>query len=121
MNDPAEPISPQAGSPGEIERLRVQVTELRSTVRLVLLGLIITTGGLCLFMFRQSKLLRHQVIAQQENTVNPAVAAEAQVLQMLPRFQQVGWRFPDYASNVLAQFDLRPIAPTNRQVGKDER
>ncbi|MBN8249779.1 MAG: hypothetical protein J0L84_20350 [Verrucomicrobia bacterium] len=116
MNEPGEPLPPLVGDPEDLDRLRTQVAELRGTVRLILLGLIITTGGLCLFMFRQAKLLRHQVMAQQENTVKPAIAAEAQILQMLPRFQQVGGRFPDYASNVLTQFQLKALPPA----GKDE-
>jgi len=112
MNDPIESLpSPMSGA-GELDQLRLQVAELRGTVRLLLLGLIITTGGLCLFMYRQTKLLRYQILAQQE-TVNQAETAIAPVLQMLPRFQQIGWRYPDYASNVLAQFRLEPIPPTN--------
>ncbi|MCW5559813.1 MAG: hypothetical protein KIT22_18505 [Verrucomicrobiae bacterium] len=112
MNDPIEPLSSPIPGTAELDQLRLQVAELRGTVRLLLLGLIITTGGLCLFMYRQTKLLRYQVLAQQE-TVNQAEAAIAPVLQMLPRFQQVGWRFPDYASNVLAQFRLDPLPPSN--------
>ena len=95
----------------ELERLRVQVRELHGMIRLILLGLIITTTGLCLFMYRQTKLLRYQILAQRE-AVNRAEALISPALELIPRFQRVGGRHPDYASNVLAHFGLPALPPT---------
>ena len=110
MNDPLETPQSPPEIPAELDSLRLQVAELRGTVRLVLLGLILTTGGLCLFLYRQTKLLRHQVLMQQAAVVR-AEAAIAPALGLIPKFQQVGWKHPDYASNVLANFGLQALAP----------
>lgn len=110
MNEPLEPHLPATAA--DVDRLRSQVRELNGVVRLMLLGLIITTTGLCLFMYRQAKLLRYQILAQRE-TVARAEAAVAPALQMIPRFQRVGGLHPDYASNILSQFGLPALPPTN--------
>lgn len=110
MNEPSEPFPTAIAA--DVDHLRSQVRELHGVVRLMLLGLIITTTGLCLFMYRQAKLLRYQILAQRE-TVARAEAAVAPALQMIPRFQRVGGLHPDYASNILAQFGLQSLPPTN--------
>ncbi|MBX3733484.1 MAG: hypothetical protein KF791_12915 [Verrucomicrobiae bacterium] len=110
MKDPMETSPSTPEIPAELDSLRLQVAELRGTVRLVLLGLILTTGGLCLFLYRQTKLLRHQVLVQQAAVVRTE-AAIAPALGLIPKFQQVAWKHPDYASNVLANFGLRALAP----------
>lgn len=110
MNEPLE--NPPSAHPVELERLRTQVLELQGMVRLILLGLIITTTGLCLFMYRQTKLLRYQILAQRA-TVASAEAAVAPALEVIPRFQRVGSLHPDYASNVLAHFGLPSLPATN--------
>lgn len=112
MSDDREFTAAPSDVPSELERLDRKVSELRGIVRLMLLSLIITTGGLFLFMFRQTKLLRYQIMAQGE-VVARAEASVAPELQLIPRFQQVGWAHPDYASNVLAHFGLQPLPPTN--------
>lgn len=110
MNESLEASLPPG--PSEQDRLRQQVAELQGIVRLILLGLIITTSGLCLYMYRQTKLLRYQILAQRD-MVTQAETAVAPALQMIPRFQQVGGLHPDYASNVLAHFGLSALFPTN--------
>ena len=110
MHDSPTPFS--AANAAEVERLRIRVSELHGMVRLILLGLIITTTGLCLFMYRQAKLLRYQILAQRE-TVARAEAAVAPALQIIPRFQRIGGIHPDYASNILAQFGLQSLPPSN--------
>lgn len=112
MSEPRDFNAAPSDIPAELVRLDRKVAELRGVVRLMLLGLIITTGGLFLFMYRQTKLLRYQIIAQSE-MVARAEASVAPELQLVPRFQQVGWAHPDYASNVLAQFGLPALPPTN--------
>ncbi|MEN9678314.1 MAG: hypothetical protein RIS76_4210 [Verrucomicrobiota bacterium] len=110
MHDSSLPLP--AANAAEVERLRIRVDELHGMVRLILLGLIITTTGLCLFMYRQAKLLRYQILAQRE-TVARAEAAVAPALQMIPRFQRIGGLHPDYASNILVQFGLQALPPSN--------
>ncbi|MFO1460555.1 MAG: hypothetical protein U1G08_14235 [Verrucomicrobiota bacterium] len=112
MSDSSDFSSNPSDIPAELVRLDRKVAELRGVVRLLLLGLIITTGGLFLFMYRQTKLLRYQIIAQSE-MVAQAEASVAPELQLVPRFQQVGGLHPDYASNVLAHFGLPALPPTN--------
>lgn len=110
MNEPLDPLQPVTAA--DVDRLRLQVRELHGVLRLMLLGLIITTTGLCLFMYRQATLLRYQILAQRE-TVARAEAAIAPAIQMIPRFQRVGGQYPDYASNILSQFGLPALPPTN--------
>ena len=35
------------------------------------------------------------------------------VIAIVNEFQRFGWTHPDYATNVLARFNLVPLAPTN--------
>jgi len=99
MNEPLEPIPGPVAS--ELIRLRREVDELQRIARLVLVGVIIATASLCLFMYRQTKLMQFQILAQNtavlqaQQQIEPAMAA-------LTIFRRVGSRYPDFASNVLA-------------------
>ncbi len=91
-------------------RLRRDLDLLHRVVRLVVVALIIATASLCLFMYRQTKLLQFQIMAQQA-AVLEADKRHAPILTMLPVFQRIGGRYPDYASNVLQKFSLPALAP----------
>src|SRR5262245_16132807 len=96
----------------DIAAVRREIELLNRVIRLLLAGLIIATSGLCLFMYRQTQLLRFQILAQQAALIR-ANQQDGSVLEALPHFQRLGWRFPDYASNVLARFNLPALPPTN--------
>lgn len=96
----------------DLAQVRRDMEQLQGVVRLLLIGLIIATTSLCLFMYRQTKLLRFQILAQQ-HAVTEAYKQQEPLLGLLPLFQQIGGRYPDYTSNVLARFNLPSVAPTN--------
>ena len=110
MNDPLPSTTAPSVTAAELAILRQEQESLYRILRLVLVALIIATTGLCLFMYRQTKLMRFQILAQQaavlraEEQLRPAMSA-------LTIFQQVGGRYPDFASNVLAKFQLAPLPP----------
>ena len=93
-----------------------KVAELRGVVRTAAARPDHYHGRIVFFMYRQTKLLRYQIIARSE-MVAQAEASVAPELQLVPRFQQVGGLHPDYASNVLAHFGswrCRPPTPRPR-------
>lgn len=96
----------------DLTRLRRDLDELHGLVRLLMIALILTTAGLGLFMYRQSQLLRFQIMAQQ-TAVTEAAKQQEPILAALPVFQAIGIRHPDYASNVLQKFNLSVLVPTN--------
>ncbi|HAB16437.1 MAG TPA: hypothetical protein PLX89_13805 [Verrucomicrobiota bacterium] len=104
----SKPVTPFS----DLAAVRREVDLLNQVIRLLLVGLIIATAGLCLFMYRQTQLLRYQILAQRAALVR-ATQQDGSVLDALPHFQRLGWRFPDYASNVLARFNLPALPPTN--------
>ncbi len=100
----------------DLAQVRRELEQLHGIIRLLLIGLIIATTGLCLFMYRQTKLLRFQIMAQQA-AVLEAYKQQEPLLGVLPLFQQIGGRYPDYASNVLRKFNLPSMAPSNAPAG----
>ncbi|MBN9692710.1 MAG: hypothetical protein J0M24_20875 [Verrucomicrobia bacterium] len=113
MNEPSDIDSPTPFA--DLAQLRREVDVLHRVIRVLLLGLVLATAALCLFMYRQSQLLRFQILAQQA-AVLEADKQHAPLLGVLPLFQQIGGRYPDYSSNVLRKFNLPPLAPTNPPV-----
>ena len=43
------------------------------------------------------------------------------VIAIVNELQRFGWTHPDYATNVLARFNLVPLAPTNAPASDPER
>jgi|GEM_PF-1149305 len=112
MNDPLEPESLRATPFSDLANVRREIELLNRVIRLLLIGLTIATAGLCLFLYRQSQLLRFQILAQQAAVIE-ADKQQAPILAVLPIFQRIGGRHPDYASNVLKKFNLPVMLPTN--------
>ncbi len=97
----------------ELADLREQVRSLRGLVKLVLISAFIVTAALCLFLYRQTSLMKRQVDAQQAALKDSQAKEREIVLRGLEAFRQYGARDPNYASNILAKFELSPLVPTN--------
>lgn len=97
----------------ELGDLREQVRSLRGLVKLVLISAFIVTAALCLFLYRQTSLMKRQVDAQQAALKDSQAKEREIVLRGLETFRQYGARDPVYASNILAKFGLSPLVPTN--------
>lgn len=97
----------------ELADLREQVRSLRGLVKLVLVSAFIVTAALCLFLYRQTSLMKRQVDAQQAALKDSQAKEREIVLRGLDAFRQYGARDPNYASNILAKFGLSPLVPTN--------
>lgn len=110
MSEPHESEEVLATPFSDVARLRRELDRLHRVVRLVVVAMIIATAGLCLYMYRQTKLLQFQIMAQQAAVIE-ADKRHAPILTMLPVFQRIGGRYPDYASNVLQKFSLPALAP----------
>lgn len=96
----------------EVSRLRTELMALQGAVRMLLVATVVGTAALCLFMYRQSQLLRFQIVAQ-ESALKEAQQQWIPMAELLPVFQRIGGRHPDYATHVLERFRLEPIAGTN--------
>ena len=116
MQEFHEPGTPVETPFRDLAQVRRELDQLHGVVRLLLIGLVIATTSLCLFMYRQTKLLRFQILAQQA-AVMEAYKQQEPLLAVLPLFQQIGGRYPDYATNVLARFNLPSMAPSNAPAG----
>lgn len=116
MSDRPDSPFPVPGPLADVDALRAEMDAHRRVLRLVLLALIIGTTGLSLFMYRQTKLLRFQILAQQQ-AVQEADRRMAPMLNTLPIFQRVGGQFPDFATHVLRPLALPPLPPTNAASG----
>jgi hypothetical protein len=101
-----------AASAAEVSRLRSELLSLQGVVRILLVATVVGTAALCLFMYRQSQLLRFQILAQ-ETAIKEAQQQWAPMAELLPVFQRIGGRHPDYAAQVLKRFQLDPIPATN--------
>ena len=109
---PSPDLQPDTASAAEVSRLRSELKALQGTVCVLLVATVVGTAALCLFMYRQSQLLRFQIIAQ-ESALKEAQQQWAPMAELLPVFQRIGGRHPDYATQVLERFRLEPIVPTN--------
>lgn len=105
-------IQSETASPTEVVRLRAELNALQGTVRMLLVATVVGTAALCLFMYRQSQLLRFQIVAQ-EAALKEAQQQWIPMAELLPAFQRIGGRHPDYATHVLERFRLEPITATN--------
>lgn len=92
----------------EISALRDELDQLTSVVRLVLGGLLVVTVSLGLFIYRQDVLLQRQFKAQVA-VVMEADKKNHEILALVAEFQKFGATHPDYATNVLARFNLPPL------------
>lgn len=101
-----------AASATEVSRLRSELSALQRTVRVLLVATVVGTSALCLFVYRQSQLLRFQIIAQ-ETALKEAQQQWTPMAELLPIFQRIGGRHPDYATQVLKRFRLDPLPSTN--------
>lgn len=99
-------------SAAEVSRLRSELSALQGSVRMLLVATIVGTAALCLFMYRQSQLLRFQIVAQ-ESALKEAQQQWMPMAELLPVFQRIGGRHPDYAIHVLQRFRLDPLPGTN--------
>ncbi len=109
--------SPSDGaSAAEVSRLRSEILALQGIVRILLVATIVGTAALCLFMYRQSQLLRFQIVAQ-ESALKEAHQQWMPMAELLPVFQRIGGRHPDYTTQVLQRFRLDPLPPTNAPGG----
>ena len=98
----------------ELADHREQVRSLRGLVKLVLISAFIVTAALCLFLYRQTSLMKRQVDAQQAALKDSQTKEREIVLRGLEAFRQYGARDPNYASNILlGRFGLSPLVPTN--------
>ena len=102
----------EAASAAEVSRLRSELSSLQGVVQILLVATVVGTAALCLFMYRQSQLLRFQILAQ-ETALKEAQQQWAPMAELLPVFQRIGGRHPDYAAQVLKRFQLEPMSPTN--------
>ncbi len=118
--DDAPFTGPPSPSAEEFESLRSEVGELTAVLRLGLAGLFVVTGSLGLYLFRQDTLLARQVAAQVPVLVD-ADQKNRGVIAIVNEFQRFGWAHPDYATNVLARFNLVPLAPTNAPASDPKR
>lgn len=117
MDEPQSDSSTAA----ELAELREQVRSLRGIVKLVLVSAFIATGGLSLFLYRQSSLLKKQLDAQQVALRASQAKEREVVLKGLDLFRRYGGQDPVYASNVLTRFELSPLAPTNPPMQGDPK
>ena len=102
----------EAATAAEVSRLRSELSSLQGVVQILLVATVVGTAALCLFMYRQSQLLRFQIVAQ-ETALKEAQQQWIPMAELLPVFQRIGGRHPDYATHVLDRFRLEPIAGTN--------
>lgn len=105
-------LQSDTASATEVARLRSELSTLQGTVRILLVATVVGTAALCLFMYRQSQLLRFQIVAQ-ETALKEAQQQWIPMAELLPMFQRIGGRHPDYATHVLDRFRLEPITATN--------
>ncbi len=105
-------LQSDTASAAAVSRLRSELTALQGTVRMLLVATVVGTAALCLFMYRQSQLLRFQIVAQ-ESALKEAQQQWIPMAELLPMFQRIGGRHPDYATQVLQRFHLEPLPPTH--------
>jgi hypothetical protein len=96
----------------ELNALRREQSELANVLWLALAGLLVLTASVGVFLLRQDMLLSKQSAAQKP-VANEAVQRNDQLLAVAAEFQKYGAGHPDYATNVLARFGLKPITGTN--------
>ncbi len=118
--DDAPFTGPPSPSADEFGTLRSEVGELTAVLRLGLAGLLVVTGSLGLYIFRQDTLLARQVAAQTPVLMD-ADQKNRGVLAIVNELQRFGWSHPDYATNVLARFNLVPLAPSNAPAADPKR
>jgi hypothetical protein len=109
MDEPVANTLPEA----DLAELREQVRSLRGLLKLMLVSIFIVTAALCLFLYRQTSLMKRQVDAQQAALKDSQAKEREIVLRGLETFRQYGARDPVYASNILSKFGLSPLGPTN--------
>jgi len=107
---------PNPATQAELAGLREQLGSLRHLVKLLIIGLLISSSALCLFMFRQTTLMKKQIDAQQP-ILNQAIQEALAERAVVENFQRYGYGDPAYATNILARFELSPLMPTNVAAG----
>ena len=100
----------------EIKALRAEVDQLVSVIRLSLWGLLVITLGLGAFIYRADRVLARQLEAQKPYLIE-AQKRNPEVLAIVTELQKFGAAHPAYASNVLARFNLQPLASSGLSTG----
>ena len=104
----------------EIQALRAEVDQLVSVVRLSLCGLLVITLSLGVFIYRGDKVLYRQLEAQKPYIVE-AQKRNPEVLAIVTELQKFAATHPAYATNVLARFNLQPLASTGLSTGAPKK
>ncbi len=112
MDDLREPSSDSS----ETKALRDEVAQLVSVVWLCLCGLMVITLSLGVFIYRNDKVLYRQMEAQKPYIIE-AQKRNPEVLAIVTELQKFGAAHPAYASNVLARFNLQPLASSGLSTG----
>ena len=76
-------LQSDTASATEVARLRSELSTLQGTVRILLVATVVGTAALCLFMYRQSQLLRFQIVAQ-ETALKEAQQQWIPMAELLP-------------------------------------
>lgn len=93
----------------DIHALRSEQSELANVLWLTLAGLLLLTASCGVYLLRQGILLNKQSNAQKA-LADESLQRNEQLLAVAVEFQKYAASHPDYATNVLARFGLKPIA-----------
>ena len=101
----------------EVYQLRNDQSELANVLWLALAGLLVLTASCGVYLLRQDMLLSKQSAAQKPMVIE-AVKRNEELMAVAAEFQKYGAGHPDYATNVLNRFGLKPLSPTNSASGR---
>jgi hypothetical protein len=106
MENPVEDLNVQK----DITALRSEQSELANVLWLSLAGLLILTASIGVYLLRQDILLNKQSAAQKP-VAEESMQRNEQLVAVAAEFQKFAASHPDYATNILARFGLKPISP----------
>jgi hypothetical protein len=101
----------------ELKALRSEQSELANVLWLALAGMLLLTACMGVYLLRQNYLLHRQSLLQQA-AAEESIQRNEQLMAIAGEFQKYGASHPDYASNVLSRFGLKPISGTAAQPGR---
>lgn len=94
----------------ELKALRSEQSELANVLWLALAGMLMLTACMSVYLLRQNYMLHRQSLLQQA-VAEESIQRNEQLMAVAAEFQKYGAAHPDYASNVLSRFGLKPITP----------